>query len=97
MASVVLNYRKSVTIKLYYGGVFVHEPRTEYIVGKIDILEDVLLDYLSLLDLHQCYNELHQVPNLNLYYLAPGYELWEGGAILLRNDNDVVEMIDFFD
>lgn len=85
----------SVRIVFHYGGKFVKDPVHKYVGGSEEIVETVGLDYLSLLSIHEYYSTLCPVSNLNIYYFVPGYEIWEGGALLMQNDKDVIDMIDF--
>lgn len=63
--------------------------------GSVEIIENVgLIGYITLLGLNEFHFQFNPTLHVNYYFLAPSYEIWEGGVIFLKHDKVVLEMVD---
>ncbi|KAG5525180.1 hypothetical protein RHGRI_031754 [Rhododendron griersonianum] len=86
-------YLTDFSIEVHHGGAFTLKPRKVYSGGKIDTVNGLNSDYLSMLELDGLVEQLGYAPNVLLYYKMLNCSL-DNGLVPIRCDKDAYGMLD---
>lgn len=86
-------YLTDFSIEVHHGGAFTLKPRKVYSGGKIDTVNGLNSDYLSMLELDGLVEQLGYAPNVLLYCKKPNCSL-DNGLVPIRCDKDAYGMLD---
>ncbi|XP_058215649.1 uncharacterized protein LOC131326787 [Rhododendron vialii] len=87
-------YPTDFSIEVHHGGAFTLKPRKVYSGGKIDTVNGLNSDYLSMLELDGLVQQLGYAPNVLFYNKKPNCSL-DNGLVPIRCDKDAYGMLDF--
>lgn len=86
-------YPTDFSIEVHHGGAFTLKPRKVYSGGKIDTVNGLNSDYLSMLELDGLVQQLGYAPNVLFYCKKPNCSL-DKGLVPIRCDKDAYGMLD---
>ncbi|KAH7836945.1 hypothetical protein Vadar_007736 [Vaccinium darrowii] len=82
-----------ITLKIHHGGVLTNGPNRVYVGGKIEIIDGIDSDCMSLLDLEEILQfHLGYAPPVVIHFRVPGLNL-DVGLVQIRGDAEVISLI----
>ncbi|KAH7859957.1 hypothetical protein Vadar_007508 [Vaccinium darrowii] len=82
-----------ITLKIHHGGVLTNGPNRVYVGGKIEIIDGIDSDCMSLLDLERISQfHLGYAPPVVIHFRVPGLNL-DVGLVQIRGDAEVISLI----
>ncbi|KAG8371475.1 hypothetical protein BUALT_Bualt13G0091400 [Buddleja alternifolia] len=82
---------KLFTIKLHHGGKLIEHPLKMYVGGRVDFVDFIDPDLMSLIELDKFAEKLGYVSAAYYYYLIPGRNV-QSSLVFLLCDDDVLKM-----
>ncbi|XP_058198332.1 uncharacterized protein LOC131313848 [Rhododendron vialii] len=79
-------------LEIHHGGVFTAGPNRAYVRGKIDVIDGIDSDLLSLIELEGISQHLGYGPHVTFHYRVPGLNL-DIGLVHMKSDADVVALV----